>query len=813
MRRRCPWIALALVLLSGSPGCAPPTAAPPADGGPDGMDGGGCVPWTCADLGARCGQVADGCGQTIPCGVCQPGWTCAGNQCTCTPACGLRVCGDDGCGGSCGACGQEEFCAIDGRCQPRPDECPDTKDCDGRVCGPDPVCGLSCGDCGPHHECAPDWTCRCVRDCAGKQCGDDGCGGSCATCPGGYTCGDGQQCTCAPDCADKQCGPDGCGGSCGLCDLDLVCGASGLCEACIPDCTGRQCGPDGCGGSCGACGEGFSCDGAGQCFQLGQDMDRFLSLERIHQIEILVDEGGVQSLRDQPKEYVLARVFIDGQEFPQVGVRLKGRWGSFRPIDDPKPAFVIDFNRFVPGTDLLGLKKLVLNNLVQDPACAREYLAYVLFRQAGVPAPRAGYSQVTFNGMSKGLHLLLEALDTRMFLERWFGSYQGNLYKMGEYFTDLWAGQIPGFDQEHGDDQSRDDLANLIAALDSVPPGGDTLPVLEQRFIWDDYLRYAALEAYLGDWDGYPYNINNYYLYHDPDDDRWTFVPWDTDQTFADRLSSYEGVMSDRGPSWAGRGGRIQNMCFASPACLQGLASAYLEVLPVVASVDLPGLLLQIRGLVEAPAVAELGEGVSLAMDATRDFILARADQIQVWVPCLAGGSVDLDGDGSNDCVDDCDPWSPEVHPGAVEVCNGLDDNCDGRVDDADPCPDCTELVDGGARFSFCAQARSWGEALVHCGDLGGTLAVPVDEAQQLFLASTVATLGVHDEWWIGVNDQAGEGGWVDAEGTPVSYLPWAAGMPNGDTVQNCVVIETSLGGGWNDRECDEARPSICRLP
>ncbi|WP_158502071.1 MopE-related protein [Vitiosangium sp. GDMCC 1.1324] len=33
----------------------------------------------------------------------------------------------------------------------------------------------------------------------------------------------------------------------------------------------------------------------------------------------------------------------------------------------------------------------------------------------------------------------------------------------------------------------------------------------------------------------------------------------------------------------------------------------------------------------------------------------------------------------------DCDDYSPDTHPGAMEVCNGVDDNCDGVVDDGNP--------------------------------------------------------------------------------------------------------------------------------
>jgi N-acetylneuraminic acid mutarotase len=55
---------------------------------------------------------------------------------------------------------------------------------------------------------------------------------------------------------------------------------------------------------------------------------------------------------------------------------------------------------------------------------------------------------------------------------------------------------------------------------------------------------------------------------------------------------------------------------------------------------------------------------------------------------------VDEDGDGFADC-EDCDDANAAVHPGAVEVCNGVDDNCVGGIDespeilcpaDANPC-------------------------------------------------------------------------------------------------------------------------------
>ena len=66
----------------------------------------------------------------------------------CTPACAGKVCGDDGCGGSCGSCIGDDWCNH-GVC----DSTPCTPDCTGKECGDD-GCGNSCGNCLQGEECS-----------------------------------------------------------------------------------------------------------------------------------------------------------------------------------------------------------------------------------------------------------------------------------------------------------------------------------------------------------------------------------------------------------------------------------------------------------------------------------------------------------------------------------------------------------------------------------------------------------------------------------------------------------------------------------
>ena len=86
-----------------------------------------------------------------------------------------------------------------------------------------------------------------------------------------------------------------------------------------------------------------------------------------------------------------------------VTLKLKGN-SSFRDLDH-KAAFKI---KLAKGQPLLGLKKLTLNNMVQDGSMVHETLAYQTFRAAGVPAPRTGYAFVRVNGEPYGVYLNLE---------------------------------------------------------------------------------------------------------------------------------------------------------------------------------------------------------------------------------------------------------------------------------------------------------------------------------------------------------------------------------------------------------------------
>ena len=201
--------------------------------------------------GVECGD--DGCGGT--CGACpEAAPLCQDGLCLpeCLPGCGGKECGDDGCGGTCGACPEAAPLCQDGLCLP---EC--IPGCSDKVCGDD-GCEGSCGTCGEPSTCV-DGQCVCPPTCAGNECGDDGCGGSCGECIPGTMCNEEGMCQTNCDwwCQDKECGNPQGDCECGICEGCGVECADGLCV--FAGCKGKQCGGDGCGGSCGECGEGSLC--------------------------------------------------------------------------------------------------------------------------------------------------------------------------------------------------------------------------------------------------------------------------------------------------------------------------------------------------------------------------------------------------------------------------------------------------------------------------------------------------------------------------------------------------------------------------
>ncbi len=121
----------------------------------------------------------------------------------CTPMCEGKECGDDGCGGECGACAPlTEQCSAEGQCEPF--ACESTKDCPGDlICADDLGQCVACvgdEDCPEGTKCAADHACHEEHVCnSDKQCKEfdlvcDKEAGQCVQCLKAEHCAQGEYC-------------------------------------------------------------------------------------------------------------------------------------------------------------------------------------------------------------------------------------------------------------------------------------------------------------------------------------------------------------------------------------------------------------------------------------------------------------------------------------------------------------------------------------------------------------------------------------------------------------------------------------------
>lgn len=219
--------------------------------------------------------------------------------------------------------------------------------------------------------------------------------------------------------------------------------------------------------------------------------------------------------------------------YDSIGFRARGNTS----LSSQKKSFKIDFNRFIPTQKFAGLEELNLNGEHNDVSIMRSFLAQYLLRSAGLPAARTSYVKVFVNNEYKGLYINVEHLDDEFLDFRFPTEANGNLWKCF-YGADLtWQGNNPNAYQNVYDLQTNEDSADYTALINFINILNNTTAAnfpcaIQEVFDVDLFLRNIALEILLGQWDGYAYNKNNYYLYQREGDSKIVYLSYDLDNTF-----------------------------------------------------------------------------------------------------------------------------------------------------------------------------------------------------------------------------------------------------------------------------------------
>ncbi len=511
-------------------------------------------------------------------------------------------------------------------------------------------------------------------------------------------------------------------------------------------------------------------------------------------LDFEVSPENLERLGDAPREYVSATMrYEEGEPMP-VGFRLKGRAGSFRTLDR-KSAFKVQIDWESDDAQLLGQRRLTLNNMVQDRSMIHEWTAYTIFRAMGVVAPRVGYAWVTVNGEAYGLYSNIEALEDEL-LDRHFSGTE-NLYE-GAYGADLFPDHVGRFDRDEGDADTAE-LEAIIALMHAVEP--PEFHAASQELIdWPNALAMMVTEIYIGHWDGYAPTRNNYYLHFD-DQNVMRLIPWGTDQTFARHLAIRDGR------------GLLLERCRASVECLEAFDATLLQLVDT-----LDGLALVPQ--IEAVALSHREEadadprkaydlaGIDRAVEDTIAFLIRRREDVGGLVDCLTAENPDPDGDGFI-CDRDCNPDDPLTYPGAPEICGDfIDQDCNGYADDSPECPDCEEFLHDGRRYLVCTTPRPYVDAVERCREHGAEGWIP-DGPREAQIITQRALQIRNQDYWIGLDDLEEEGTFAWPDGVERPWSNWNDGEPNNAGNEDCAHI-WARNGRWNDLPCDRRQGIIC---
>ena len=232
----------------------------------------------------------------------------------------------------------------------------------------------------------------------------------------------------------------------------------------------------------------------------------------------------------------------DGKTYKDVGLRYKGNGSYMGTTRSLKRNLKVDLDHYDEDLRYYGLKTINLNADSMDGTRSKEALSFALFRAAGVPAPRTAFAQVTLTVAGKydkellGLYTVVEQVD-RAFLKEHFKNYKGMLLKPErlrglEYLGDDWNSYKERYQPKHT--PTKDEAKRFIEFAKLVNKGDDEQfrKEIGSYLDIDEFLRFLAVNGFLVNLDSFLGVGHNYYIYLNPQTNKFVFIPWDLDLSF-----------------------------------------------------------------------------------------------------------------------------------------------------------------------------------------------------------------------------------------------------------------------------------------
>lgn len=244
----------------------------------------------------------------------------------------------------------------------------------------------------------------------------------------------------------------------------------------------------------------------------------------------------------------------------------------------------------------------------------------------------------------------------------------------------------------------------------------------------------------------------------------------------------------------------------------------------VVCGCDVPGGSLDMTDAGATDAFSDALRIDAGGRDASLDVLALDADDLDAGIDAF---DASIDDGGTQDAFDAALDVGIDAPMDACEpddACNGLDDDCDGFIDE-DGCEGCTRVEAAGVPshvYLFCDDAKiDWDEGFDRCEGIGYRLADVQTEIEHSFVWMRAQSVR-DDHWWIGLREIGGDWQWTRAEiahpSDDEAYDGWMSGNPSdgeecGRMKKDADGVEATFSdGGWETKSCADNNFVVCEV-
>ena len=294
------------------------------------------------------------------------------------------------------------------------------------------------------------------------------------------------------------------------------------------------------------------------------EYNKYFLKEDIQEVYIDIAENNLNYLLQNAKEepYVMTdSVTIGDTTISYCGLKTKGDYTLYHSYEDnygsDRFSFTINFGKFInkdrygEKQTFYGCEKISFNNFFFDKSMMKEFVAYKLMEEMGLPTPQFGLAKLYINGEYYGVYFMVEALEESI-LEQYYNVKDVDGYLGKPNGTTLIYNELKSNPQTLCDN----DESKLSEIEDELPIAlewsrkltylsegkdfdGKTIDVNSDEYVEllgeimnvDEAIRYFATHSWLCQFDSMFAWTKNFGLFIS-EDGYSTIIPWDYDLSF-----------------------------------------------------------------------------------------------------------------------------------------------------------------------------------------------------------------------------------------------------------------------------------------